>query len=143
QINPTGAVTYQSVPYFQGFDGAWTTGCATAPYSNDVPGPGWTNNPAIGDSSWRRHDQTGTTPTTNHAGWNNVTAGLYTPNVPFTTTPAGFSARFHSSQAMANIPGNLDLYVNLNSSTGDKQLYFYMINMPSALPSDSLRVLLS
>lgn len=141
QVNVT-QPTYQSVPYYQGFDAAWTTGCSASPYSADIPAAGWTNTYPYGDSSWRRNDQSGTTTTTNTALWPSVTTGQYSP----TNISGGYSARLHTSKFMTNIPANLDLHLDCSGQTGNKQLYFYMINTLSATPlsgGDSLRVLMS
>jgi hypothetical protein len=142
QLNPASAVTYQSVPYTQLFDAAWITGCATLPNtSSDLPGPGWSNNAPVGDSSWR---SSSITSTTNTAGWTGTLANsAYTPLGIGATIP-NYSARLHTSGMPVFNPGNLDLYLDCSTPVGDKQLYFYMINLPSGAPGgDSLRILMS
>ncbi len=121
---------YATIPYFQGFEN-WTTGCATAPNSNDIPGLGWVNNPLSGNNSWRRHDEGPT------GSWNSASNGLYSP----ASWEGTKSARFHSSMASLFLPGNLDLFVNAASVPGNKQVYFRHINM--AIPGDSLFLLMS
>ena len=140
-ITPTPAMTYVPLGtgYYQGFDAAWTQGCAPAPFGQAVPAPEWTNYPAAGDSSWRREGTTNPTTPLSASGWTNA-SGQYNP----ASVSGGFSARLHTSQMGINIPGNLDVYLNLAAPIGDKQLYFYMFNALSGLPSgDSLKVLMS
>jgi hypothetical protein len=116
--------TYAITPYFQGFE-SWVNGCGTT----DRPSANWGSIPATSDSSWRRDDQ-GTS-----ASWTS-TAGAYTPAF----SEGAHSARFHSFNAPAGKSGILDLYINLSTVTGTKQLKFDYINTSG---NDSLVVLLS
>lgn len=125
------AQSFASLPYYQGFDNAWTnSSCVSGQYARDIPGDGyWSNSPSFGNTSWRI-DSTGTYT----SGWTGSIAAI-------TAQSGGRFARFHSSAAPSFNAGNLELYVNC-SGAGDKALYFYQINTMGTT-NDSLIVYLS
>jgi GEVED domain/Secretion system C-terminal sorting domain len=101
--------TYAQIPYTQDFE-TWRNFCDV----KDVPNDGhWSNNPANGNSSWRRNDEGST------AGWQFVASGSY---IPFASTGA-HSARFHSYYANNNA-NYFDLYLNLSTAPGNKDVLF-------------------
>jgi hypothetical protein len=122
--------TYATIPYLQDFE-TWGNYCAV----NDVPtGNNWTNQPASGAFSWRRNDQGAS------AGWTNPTLGTYSP----ASRSGLYSARFHTySATYTPYFGDLDLYLNASTVTGNKQLYFWFRNNFSVQDGDSLVVMLS
>lgn len=142
------APIYNPIPYTQTFESWSSSTCVSAPNSNDLPGTGWANNPAFGNSSWRRSNQGTGSPVINEASWTSPATGNY--NTPVTPTSGlgpgwpttGTSARFHSVNSLIFNPGNLDLFLNCSGSTGNKALYFYHMNKASAM-NDSLIVYLS
>ena len=100
--------TYAAIPYTQGFE-SWMDYCST----KDVPDDGhWASSPNLGDNAWRRFDEGST------AGWSLLASGAYLPP----SSQGSYSARFHSYYASS--PGNLDLYLDLSSSIGPKDLLF-------------------
>lgn len=143
-------IAWQTVPYIQNFDDPWiSSSCVSAPSTADLPGAGWANNPPSGNSSWRRSTQGTGSPAINEGGWTSITTGTY--NTPLTPASGlgpgwpttGYSARFHSSTSLLFNDGNLDLFLNCNTSpAGDKALYFYHMNKASAM-NDSLLIYLS
>ncbi len=117
---------YASVPFLEGFDGAWINKSDTL----DVPSLYWNNNPAFGNNSWRRNDE-------GYSGnWAATTAGAYSPNGAFSTS---HSARFHTYYAPASSQGIFDLNINL-SPAGSKNLSYYVINTDG---TDKLQVYIS
>jgi hypothetical protein len=122
--------TYGPVPYFQDFE-SWTNYCDNHDIPSDATGTHWTNNPATGDNSWRRDDEGWT------ANWS-FQWGAYFP----TSISGLHSARFNTAAAVQGTPGSLDLYLDCSTQTGNKQLFFYLINQPFNL-GDSLTVSLS
>jgi len=148
QLTPTTLGSYQPVPYTQLFDAVWINGCASGPiFNSDLPDVGWSNNSPIGDSSWRSSRQGQvilpvTTPQ-NTAGWTSLSNGAFTPLGIGSAIP-NYSARSHTSAMPPYNPANLDLYLDCSTQAGDKQLYFYMVNLPSGVPGgDSLKVFMS
>ncbi len=104
---------YAALPYIQDFE-TWSNYCNT----NDVPNDNhWSNNPATGNDSWRRNDE-GLS-----GGWNNPNFGMYNP----ASSSGQYSARYHSYYGAGT--GNLDMYVDCSSSTGNKTLAFDYINI--------------
>ncbi len=100
--------TYATVPYTQGFE-TWGNYCS----NNDVPNDNhWINTPDVGESAWRRNDQGNT------AAWNFPGNGQFLP----THSEGLYSARFHAYDA--DSIGNLDLYIDLGSAAGAKELQF-------------------
>ncbi len=127
---PAHALTLSTVqpatmPYSQSFEN-WVSKCRT----NDVPDLAWTNNPVMGNNSWRRDDDGFTT-----GGWDG-NFGDYSP----TSTMGDYSARFHSAGSWFGDDGMLDLHIDL-SGTGFKVIRFDFIN-PNA-GDDELNVELS
>lgn len=121
--------TYASIPYMQSFE-TWVTGCS----ANEIPesannGIHWANTVSAGSLppslSWRRDDQG----TVAGAGWLNPAAGAYAPVAGPVVSPTNtHSARFHSTNTFTGKSGTLDLFVDLSSSVGDKQLSFFYTN---------------
>jgi hypothetical protein len=121
---------YGNIPFFEDFEN-WISYCD----NHDIPDGGinWTNNPSTGDNSWRRDDEGFT------ANW----TGGFGPYFPASIS-GQHSARFQSAGSTPGVPGNLDLYLDCSTVPGDKELYFYMINVLSNSPQDdSLTVQLS
>ena len=116
--------TYATIPYTQGFE-SWINGCGTT----DRPDASWGLIPFTSDSAWRRDDQGAS------ASWSS-TAGGYSP----VFSQGAHSARFHTFNTTSGRSGIMDLFVNLSTITGAKQLNFDYINTSG---SDSLVVLLS
>ncbi len=114
---PCAPPTYATVPYTQGFEGAWLSRCGT----NDVPDNSWANTPVTGNNSWRREDDGAS------AGWSS-TAGAYTPTG---SQGSSHSARFHSFNAPSGAVGTFDLYLDL-SPAGTKRLTFDFVNVSTA-----------
>ncbi|MFN8323574.1 MAG: hypothetical protein U0T74_13010, partial [Chitinophagales bacterium] len=120
--------TYASIPYDQSFESTWLTGCAT----NDRPDGSWSNVNTSGDvdASWRRDDDGAS------GGWGNITSYMYSP----AGSDGSRSARFHSGYTSAGLQSWMDLYVNLSTVTGNKQLTF---DVNDASGTDAIDVLLS
>lgn len=125
---------YANLPYVQDFE-SWQNYCDTL----DIPSGNWTNQPARGNTSWRRNDQ-GTA-----ANWYSPTSGMYSP----TAKSGSYSACFNTygtqyGTPALTTPGNLDLFVNCSATTGPKKVYFYYFNnYSSSYSGDTLRVLMS
>lgn len=118
--------TYTSLPVVESFEN-WGSRCGT----NDIPTASWSNIPFTGNNSWRREDQ-GTS-----ANWLYETSG----NLNQTDAFHGLHfARFHVYQATPNQPGDLSLYVDCSSITGNKELQFHMRTDPSIYAYDTLKV---
>ncbi|MDX1903329.1 MAG: choice-of-anchor D domain-containing protein [Thermonemataceae bacterium] len=131
-FTPVGVPTYATLPFTETFEADWTTSpCVTSPSTLDRPNQYWVNSPAQGNNSWRRDDGQNT------AAWSFTTSGAYTPTGANSTT---HSARFHTYGANSGLQGSLDLYIDLSSSTNDKQLSFSYRN-PTG--TDKLEVFLS
>lgn len=125
-VTPPG---YAPIPYFQDFE-TWSSKCDV----NDVPDTNFVNGPPSGNESWRRVDQGSS------AGWTVPSGGYY---IPFSVSGTK-SARFHSSQATIGNTGNLDMYLDMSTVLGQKQLYFYHINTSTGpVGTDSLNIFLS
>ena len=118
------AQAYATLPFMETFDNTWINKTDTL----DVPSTYWMNTPAYGNNSWRRNDDTISSP------WTSGLSGAY-------TTPgangSAHSARFHSYATNTN--GILNLYVNM-SPAGGKILDFWHLN-PTG--NDSLSIYLS
>jgi subtilisin-like proprotein convertase family protein len=123
-VSVSGVPTYTALPFTESFE-TWVNGCGTT----DRPGVNWGAVPSTGDNSWRRDDQ-GTS-----ASWTSNN-GAYTPAF----TVGAHSARFHSYNAASGTIGDLDLYIDLSSSTASKYVRFDYIN---ASGTDVLKVMLS
>lgn len=123
-VTASGTPTYASLPYTQGFE-SWINGCSTT----DRPDASWGLIPANSDSAWRRDDQGAS------ASWSG-NSGAYTPAF----SQGAHSARFHTFNATSGTRGIMDLFINMSTVTGAKQLKFDYINTSG---SDSLVVLLS
>ena len=123
--------SFAALPYVQDFEN-WQNYCATSDVPASTTGAiNWTNQPATGDSSWRRDDQGNT------AGWTSF--GNYTP-----ASYSGLhSARYPTDANFTNSEGALDLFLDCSSVLGNKQLYFHYINEFNFNNGDSLVVLLS
>ncbi len=124
-VTTTPAV-YATLPYVENFE-SWTTRCNT----NDIPSTNWTNAPATGNNSWRRHDQGA------NASWTSAVSGAFFP----ASAIGNYAARFHNYYATDGAKGRMDLYVNC-SGTGNKELRYYinMSNRSTYLPIDYTRV---
>jgi len=123
------AQPYANLPFLEGFDSTWINKNAI----KDVPSIYWSNNPATGNDSWRRNDDTLSAPWTNSAGGTN---GFYAPAGADSTI---HSARFHTWDAPKGTSGDMDLYLNFTPA-GGKQLTFWYMNVDG---TDSLSVYLS
>ncbi len=105
--------SYASLPYTQDFE-TWANYCNI----NDAPSDfHWTGSPLTGNDSWRRNDQGGS------ASWTVPANGMYNP----ASSSGQYSARYHSYYGAGT--GNLDMYVDCSSSTGNKTLAFDYINI--------------
>lgn len=105
--------SYAALPYTQDFE-SWANYCNV----NDAPSDfHWTGSPLTGNDSWRRNDQGGS------AAWTIPANGMYNP----ASSSGQYSARYHSYYGAGT--GNLDMYVNCNSATGNKTLAFDYINI--------------
>lgn len=123
--------TYTPIPYVQDFEN-WQNYCAISDIPSSAQVVNWTNQPATGDSSWRRDDQ-GIT-----AGWTSF--GSYTPAF----YSGSHSARFPTAAAfVTGTEGALNLYLDCSQQPGDKQLYLRYINPYQFSQGDSLVVSLS
>ena len=118
--------TYATIPFLEGFENTWVNKNDT----NDVPSLYWSNNPAFGNNSWRRDNDSISAP------WTEGSTGAYTPAGANNTT---HSARFHSWDASSGTKGVMDLYLNF-SPAGGKILDFWYINPDG---TDSLSLYLS
>lgn len=114
---------YAPIPLTESFDGIWIDKFAT----RDVPTLFWNNNPATGESSFRRNDDGAS------ASWANPTGGVYATTGALATTN---SARFHTSGTVTGTTGIFNLFIDC-SPAGDKSLDYYYINTGG---SDSMRV---
>jgi len=123
------AQPYAAIPFLEGFDSTWINKNAI----KDVPSIYWSNNPATGDDSWRRNDDTLSASWTNSSGGTN---GFYAPAGADSTI---HSARFHTWDALKGTSGDMDVFLNFNQA-GGKQLDFWYMNVDG---TDSLSVYLS
>ncbi|NVO03968.1 MAG: hypothetical protein HXX09_14830, partial [Bacteroidetes bacterium] len=117
---------YAPVGYTTSFEGNWVSRCGT----REIPDNFWVGSPITGDNSWRRDDDGAA------AAWGSVASFIYAP----TFSLGANSARFHSGNASSGTIGTLDLYINLSTLLGTKQLQFDYINTSG---SDKLDVFLS
>lgn len=124
-VSVSSAPAYVTLPFTESFE-SWINGCGT----NDRPGVNWGSSPSTGNNSWRRDDQG-----VANASWTSNN-GAYSPL--FTT--GAHSARFHSYNATSGTSGNLDLFIDLSSTTGTNYLSFDYIN-PTG--TDKLQVFVS
>ena len=116
-------ITYATIPFAEAFDNVWQNRCDI----QNVPvTANWASNPTTGNNSWRRQDAGAT------AAWSSA-IGIVAP------MGAG-CANFHSYDATSGTTGNLDVYVNLGSSSANYGISFYNFN---ASGTDSLEVLIS
>lgn len=123
QILPQTANVYASVPLLENFDNTWQNRCDL----RNVPvSANWSSFPTTGDNSWRRQDDGISANWASSAGINAPLAGVG-------------CADFNTYDAAAGTTGDLDLYVNMGTSS-NYQLSFYHIN-PTG--DDSLFVYLS
>lgn len=120
------AQAYATIPFFENFENTWVNKNDT----NDVASLFWTNTPAFGNSSWRRDDDTTSSP------WIEGIGGAYTVTGADNTD---HSARFHTWSAFNNSSGVLNLYADF-TPTGNKILDFWYINTSGV---DSLSIYLS
>ncbi len=111
--------TYARLPYYQDFETWQSPTCATSSSAQALPDASWLPQFYTGNNAWRRNDNGA------NAAWTNPTSGIYTP----LSTTGNFSARFHSTQAAFDATNNMDLYVDMSSSTGTKYLAFDYINL--------------
>ena len=117
------ATVYATVPFSEAFDNVWQNRCDI----QNVPvTANWVSNPTTGNNSWRRQDGGAT------AVWSS-TIGI--------VAPMGTGcANFHSYDAFSATSGNLDVYVNMGSSSANYGMSFYNFNTSG---TDSLEVLVS
>jgi hypothetical protein len=120
---------YATIPFIEGFDSTWINKNST----KDVPSDYWSNNPATGNNSWRRNDDSLSAAWTNSTGGNN---GYYAPAGANGTI---HSARFHTWDAQAGTTGDMDLFLNFTPS-GNKLLDFWYINADG---TDSVSIYMS
>jgi hypothetical protein len=122
-ISP-GSPSYVAPPYVQSFDNTWQTFCSL----RDVPDGHWSNTPSTGNFSWRRNDDGSA------AGWTYpvITSSLTYWNGGNAYQSGGYSARMHSGGYYYSYPsgggrqtGDLDLYMDGSTTTGNKLLSFY------------------
>jgi hypothetical protein len=124
QVNLVGPNVYASVPFLEAFDNTWQNRCD----NQNVPTTSfWASNPTTGNNSWRRQD----------AGTTSAWSFLPTGPVPPMGTGA---ANFHSYGATANQTGDLDLYIDMNSTTSNYEMSFYNYNLTG---NDTIQVWLS
>ena len=124
QINLVGVNAYATVPFLEAFDNAWQNRCD----NQNVPTTSfWASNPTTGNNSWRRQDAGAT------AAWG------FLPTGPVPPMGTG-AANFHSYGATANQTGDLDLFVDMNSSTSNYEMSFYNYNLSG---NDTIQVWLS
>ncbi|MBC7694049.1 MAG: T9SS type A sorting domain-containing protein [Burkholderiales bacterium] len=123
-INFFSANTYTTVPFLEAFDNTWQNRCD----NQNVPTTAnWASNPTTGNVSWRRQDAGAT------ATWSTATTG--------TVAPMGAGcADFHSYYAPNKAKGDLDLYIDMNSTSLNYEMSFYNFNTSG---TDSLEVWLS
>lgn len=124
QVNLVGANVYATVPFLEAFDNVWQNRCD----NQNVPTTAnWASNPTTGNVSWRRQDAGAT------ATWSTATTG--------TVAPMGTGcADFHSYYAPNKAKGDLDLYIDMNSTILNYEMSFYNFNNTG---TDSLEVWLS
>ncbi|GAB3581054.1 hypothetical protein GCM10027345_23320 [Hymenobacter daeguensis] len=120
------APSYATLPYSESFENTWISVVNT----NEAPNNSWRNTPTSGNNSWRREDDGAS------ASWTSPTSGAVTPSATLGT----HAARFHSYYAPNNALGNLDLYVNMSTSTNAKVLNFDYVNLTG---TDSLKIFVS
>ena len=117
-------ITYANVPYYETFDNIWQNGCDIRNVPNNLY---WKSSPLSGDNAWRQQND-------------GVSASWTSPNLGNVTPQSGTGcANFHSTEALANSKGDLDVLVNFNQNA-KYAISFYYIN-PSG--TDYLNVLLS
>lgn len=127
-----GYPNYASLPFHEDFESTWGNGCATG---DKVGSNYWTNLPATGDLSWRRDDD-------------NTSAGWYSGSThPGPKAHDGVhSARFHLYGVWYQKKdqwGNLSMYLNTSSSSGNIDLSFWWIGEYYTYNTDSLVVWMS
>ena len=124
QVSLVGANVYATVPFLEAFDNAWQNRCD----NQNVPTTSfWSSNPTTGNNSWRRQDAGAT------AAWSFLPTGIVTPM-------GTGAANFHSYGATANTKGDLDLYIDMNSTTSNYEMSFYNYNLSG---NDTIQVWLS
>lgn len=117
-------ITYANVPYYETFDNVWQNGCDIRNVPNNQ---NWKSSPLTGDNSWRRQDD-------------GISANWTTPSFGIVSPQSGLGcANFHSTEALSNAKGDLDILVNMNQNA-KYAISFYYINQTG---NDNLTVLLS
>ncbi len=121
--------SYASIPFTENFS-SWANGNSTGDLPNATY---WRTWPSRGDNSWRASDITasGFSSTT---GWTSVN-GTSTVSAPGIVP----TARFHSYNTV-NASGYMDLYVNLSTGSGTRQLSYDYQNASGA---DVLKIMVS
>ena len=122
---PVGSSMFQSLPYLQNFESAWTNNFSVG----DKPGNGIITNPTTGNQSVRASDVT-----TANAVWSGTLG-----TVTLGATQQTRAARFHDYDASSSTKGYMDIYLNF-SSVGSKTLTFDYINTSG---TDNCKVYLS
>lgn len=124
QINLAGANVYATVPFIETFDNTWQNRCD----NQNVPSASfWASNPTTGNNSWRRQDGGAT------SAWSFLPSGIVTPM-------GTGAANFHTYGSTSNTMGDLDLYVDMNSTSLNYEMSFYNINVSG---NDTIQVWLS
>jgi hypothetical protein len=121
------ARAYAPFPFAETFEAQWLDVCGV----RDAPNAYWRTTPVTGSNSWRRDDDGAA------ANWTGTNIGGYTPAG---SRGSAHAARFHSTYAVNQAPGQLDLFLNLSADPGSKRLTFDYLNTTG---NDSLLVLLS
>lgn len=125
----TPPTSYASLPFTETFS-SWVNGNSTG----DLPGAAyWRTWPSRGDNSWRASD-INAGGFSSSSGWTGVlgTATVAAPGIAPT-------ARFHSYNTI-NASGYMDLYINLSTGTGTRQLSYDYQNTSG---TDVLKIMVS
>ncbi|MBC7887100.1 MAG: gliding motility-associated C-terminal domain-containing protein [Ferruginibacter sp.] len=120
------APQYTVLPYNESFENTWISTCGL----REIPNIYWSNIPVTGNTSWRRNDDAVA------GAWLNPTLGTYTPAASVGTS----SARFHTYLTATGSAGTFDVYLNCNTASPTKRMFYDFINMTG---NDSLTILIS
>src|SRR5690606_38942521 len=125
-VNPT-YIPLAGTGYVMDFNTVWQTSpCTIAPYTEDIPGNGWSSNDPYGFTSWRANNTPGSPQPWGTSGWPSVNTGSYgnpTSSIPYGVNfgSTNRSARVHTSHLSFDTlrTANLDLYMDMSTITGD------------------------
>ena len=117
---------YTTLPYNESFENTWISNCGV----REIPNQFWSAIPVTGNTSWRRNDDAVA------GAWVNPTFGAYTPAASVGTS----SARFHSYLSGLGASGTMDVYLNCNTASPTKRMFYDFINTTG---NDSLTILIS